>query len=87
MKQDEIDAAIVDAEREAQRAAEARLADVDDRYWRAVDGDETAWDDFDGTAPYCGCDTCLVREIPSAAWPHLERAALLDAGIDVPTRA
>lgn len=34
MKQDEIDAAIVDAEREAQRAAEARLADVDDRYWR-----------------------------------------------------
>ena len=81
MTQDEIDAAIVDAERDAQHAAEARLADVNDRYWREMDDDDTAWDDFDGTAPYCGCDTCLVREILIAAWPALRRAARLEAGL------
>jgi hypothetical protein len=27
-------------------------------------------------APYCGCDTCVVREILHAAWPYLRRAAL-----------
>lgn len=87
MTDDERAAAIHAAEQEAQRAAERRLMDVNDRFGREMDDDETAWDDFDGAAPYCGCETCLVREILSAAWPHLERAALLDAGIDVPTRA
>lgn len=87
MTDEERIAAIHEAEKAAQQAAEQRLFDVNDRFGREMDDDETAWDDFDGVAPYCGCDTCLVREILSAAWPHLERAALLDAGIDVPTSA
>lgn len=64
----------------AQRAAEARLRDVTDRYWAEQDGeDESAWDGFDGIAPYCGCDTCLVREVLFAAWPHMLEAAKLEA--------
>ena len=27
--------------------------------------------------PYCGCDTCIVREVLDAAWPHLLAAAQL----------
>lgn len=24
------------------------------------------------TAPYCGCETCVIREVLSAAWPVIE---------------
>jgi hypothetical protein len=44
----------------AQAAAERRLA-----YCNAV-----MYADEDD-APYCGCDTCIVREVLDAAWPHM----------------
>lgn len=25
------------------------------------------------SAPYCGCETCVVREVLYAAYPHLEK--------------
>lgn len=80
MTQDQIDAAIAAAERDAQAAGESRLVDVNERWSREMDGDDTAWDDYVGV-PYCGCETCLVREILSAAWPALSRAARLEAGL------
>jgi hypothetical protein len=54
---------------EAQRAAETRLALCAE--WRdhyENDGDEPTEPD-PSCAPYCGCDTCVVREILDAAWP------------------
>lgn len=27
-------------------------------------------------APYCGCQTCVVREVLAAAWPIMRQAAL-----------
>lgn len=44
--------------REAQALAEERLASL----W----GDEPEESDF------CGCNTCLVREILEAAWPAVD---------------
>lgn len=52
----------------AQRAAEARLLDCMD----GID-DEDAGDS--AVAAFCGCDTCIVREVLDAAWPWLFEAA------------
>lgn len=55
-------------EQAAQDAAERRLEIAR----------EHLFDDGEGeglSGPYCGCETCLVREILDAAWPHLYRLA------------
>ena len=74
---------VEDLAQKAQRAAEARLADVTDRFWADEEGAEDAWDGWDGTAPYCGCETCLVREILTGAWPMLLEAAKLEAQLEL----
>jgi hypothetical protein len=43
----------------------------------AID-DPALWPPSPALAPFCGCDTCLVRETLAAIWPHIERA--LEAG-------
>lgn len=53
---------------EAQRAAEAHLGAVYDDFLDH-DANDVAF------APFCGCDTCIVREILSVAWPILLEAA------------
>lgn len=64
---------LLDLERAAQRAAELRLAEAGDRWHAEQDGaDLDVWDGFPGGA-FCGCDTCVVREVLDAAWPHLEQ--------------
>lgn len=68
-----------DLAQQAQRAAEARLRDVVDRFWAEEEGADDAWEGFEGSAPYCGCDTCLVREILDGAWPILLEAARIEA--------
>jgi len=35
------------------------------------DGEEEC--DDDACAPFCGCETCVVREVLYAALPHIER--------------
>jgi hypothetical protein len=35
--------------------------------------------DSPASAPFCGCETCEVREILFAAWPFLKLAALAGA--------
>lgn len=54
--------------RQAQAAAEAHLAAC----WEALNEDGSAVDDDPAVAPFCGCATCEVREILSAALPFLE---------------
>lgn len=56
----------------AQRAGEARLMACMD-----VIFDEDIDEDFDdgACAPFCGCNTCCVRETIDAAWPFLYKLA------------
>lgn len=66
-----------DLEHEAQQAAEHRLrvcATV--LFEDETDEDIVPSDAADQLAgPYCGCDTCVVREVVDAAWPWLYRLA------------
>ena len=55
-------------EKQAQDAAEKRLMEAWDNWNDENDGATL-------TGPFCGCDTCVVREILHAAWPHLYRLA------------
>ena len=57
----EIEAAI-------QKVAEDRLRQAEDLLHDDAD-------DRGLSGPYCGCDTCVVREVISAAWPHLYELA------------
>ena len=62
---------------EAQQAAEERLETI----WEAEESDDdSAYDDIDMAGPFCGCTTCIVREVLHAAWPILREAAL--AGVE-----
>jgi hypothetical protein len=59
---------------DAQKAAERRLAICREVEWadQAEDGDYDAIEGVDELAgAFCGCDTCVVREVLDAAWPHL----------------
>lgn len=62
---------------EAQRAAEAHLEQCE----RALyvedfkNPDDSQWPAAMG-GPFCGCTTCMVREVLFAAWPILQEAAV-----------
>lgn len=74
-------------EGQAQRAAEDRLEACNDMLWAEEDGepdwrDHPEWDAI--SAPYCGCDTCVVREVIDAAWPYLKQLAVVAEQADAP---
>lgn len=74
-------------ERAAQHAGERRYAFAQEQLYadEAEDPDtylEGLARDYPGerlAGPFCGCDTCIVREVLDAAWPHLLEAARLEA--------
>lgn len=56
-----------------QRAAERRLA-----YCHASAFEEDIPEELQDEqplAPFCGCDTCIVREVIDAAWPFVMELA------------
>ena len=60
----------------AGRAAEARI----ERALCELHGHE---DEYDGDgsetfAPFCGCMTCVIREVLDAAYPYLKEAARIE---------
>jgi len=57
----------------AQKAAEKHLAACNEALFAIEDGQEV---ESPASAPFCGCDTCQVRETLYAAWPILERWAV-----------
>jgi hypothetical protein len=68
-----VSALAVELEQKMQKAGELRLAaanftlfeeEQDEEKPEELAGEELA-------GPYCGCDTCIVREVLSAAWPHM----------------
>ena len=65
---------------QAQKAAEEHLARCNEALWddagdSMLAGIKGAVTDSPASAPYCGCDTCVVRETLHAAWPFLLLAA------------
>ena len=58
----------VDIERKAHEAAEQRLFDAWEFMEEENDGGMLA-------GVFCGCDTCVIREVLSAAWPALYELA------------
>ncbi len=58
----------------AQEAAEERLVDLDFQLSREEEGLPTRWPD-DMQAPFCGCQTCIVREVLTAIIPFLPELA------------
>lgn len=62
-------------EKRAHDAAEAHIAACE-AHELACDGlDVAEWPPSPASAPYCGCDTCIIRETLVAAWPVIFEAA------------
>lgn len=57
----------------AQQAAEAHL----EACWAYEHGETDEAPDFAG--PFCGCETCQVREVLHAAWPILKQGVMAEA--------
>lgn len=71
-----------DHEAAAQRAGEERLAYCQAQLYEDENPDPPAPAPGEGQepcAPFCGCDTCIVREVLDAAWPHLLELAREEA--------
>ena len=54
-----------------QAAAERHLEKVWEAYHLAADAGEDEIDD-PASAPFCGCETCVIREVLAGAWPQIE---------------
>lgn len=63
---------------DVQQKAEAHLAACNEALYEESGGDLNAVSP--ASAPFCGCDTCVVREVLTIAWSELE------AGIAASTR-
>lgn len=60
---------------EAQQVAEAHLSACHEALFAEQDADDCSMiPESPASAPFCGCDTCVVREVLYAAWPVFERA-------------
>ena len=59
---------LVKLEKGAQRSGEARLMDCMEGTYNDEAGDSAV-------GAFCGCDTCIVREVLDAAWPWLYKMA------------
>ena len=60
-------------EEQAQRAAELRLIEAEQDMWESIEREDAGEHKTAGW--FCGCDTCIVREVLDAAWPYLYRLA------------
>lgn len=73
-----------DLETAAHLAAEKHLADCREAYWHdeMCDPDQCECCDIPVSpayAPFDDCNSCIVREVLSAAWPFLQRLAQVSA--------
>jgi hypothetical protein len=74
---------------EAHKAAEDRLDLC--QAWLYFHENEDGYEEQEpaqpdpSSAPFCGCETCVVREVLDAAWPIIE-AAIRSGDFDEPPR-
>lgn len=64
-------------EERAQQASERRLAYANATLYHE-EGGVNPDEEFKGeelAGPFCGCDTCVVREVLAAAWPYMRELA------------
>lgn len=67
-------------EQQAQRAAEARIEALAEHEELCEGLPAEEWPEApESNGPWCGCQTCVVREVLDAAWPIMRRAALDEA--------
>jgi hypothetical protein len=69
-----------DWEQAMQRVAERHLQYANEWLWEEEDGEHAGMHGESPecpnlAGPYCGCDTCVVREVLWAAWPYMYRLA------------
>lgn len=64
----------------AQKAAEEHLNGCWEAYWaeEMLEDPNAELPESPAFAPFDGCETCVVREILSAAWPFVERSVRED---------
>jgi hypothetical protein len=65
---------LIALEKRAQRAAEQRFDIAMDSVY-AEEEYEDQYESLELAGAFCGCTTCIVREILDAAWPHLYEMA------------
>lgn len=71
--------AVEDLLDKAQRAAEKHLADCNEwLWWSEGEREGQPEPDCPACGPFCGCDTCIVREVLFASWQTLEEAHRLE---------
>lgn len=59
----------------AARAAEEHLESCFD----SIDDPSTS---VDLSAPFCGCTTCVVREVIASSWPYMRLVAIVESEDD-----
>lgn len=59
----------------AQRAAEKHLIACMEALYEQDGGNEV---ESPASGPFCGCETCVIREVLYAAWPIFEEHASAD---------
>lgn len=62
----------------AHQAAEQHLAACLEAMYAEDESDLDTWPE-DMAGPFCGCETCVIREVLHAAWPILLQAAQAEA--------
>jgi len=62
----------------AERAGDAALMRLERAYHELMNEDEYDGPGSPTLAPFCGCMTCMVREILDAAYPYLKEATRLE---------
>jgi hypothetical protein len=65
---------IEDVGTEIQRKAEEHLMKCQEQLFGEEEGTDTGVE-VETFGPYCGCDTCIVREVLGVAWDSLVEAA------------
>lgn len=68
-----------DFETRVQRKAEQHLADCNEAAWWDETGEEGPPPESPAFGPYCGCDTCIVREVLSVCWEEMRAEAQREA--------
>lgn len=61
-----------DTAHRAHHAAVQHLQNLTEAAWAEEDGTDIDWTELGATAPYDGCDDCIVREVATVVIAELE---------------
>lgn len=61
----------------AHRAAVQHLQNLTEAMWAEEDGTDIDWAELGATAPYDGCDDCVVREVATVVIAELKAGGVI----------